>query len=222
MSTISDSTRLKQNPTHTEFTRIYLIRHGEVVGARPTCPSGRRERYNGHRDVDLSANGLSQMEQMARRLADSPIVAIYCSDLVRTTKGAEILARSKGTPVYPRQLLREKNFGAWEGLTYEEVAARFPRDWEAWLADPSGSRPPGGETFREVEQRVLQELSLILKDHWGQEVVILSHGGPNRVILCHALRLDLKHIFRTEQKYAALNIIDFFENDMATVQLMNG
>jgi len=197
------------------FTRIYLIRHGAVVGAGP-------KRYNGHRDVDLSSNGLSQMEQMARRLADFPIVAVYCSDLVRTTKGAEILARSKGIPVYPCQALREKKFGAWEGLTYEEVAASFPRDWEAWLADPAGSRPLGGETFREVEQRVLQELSLILKDHWGQEVVILSHGGTNRVILCYALRLDLKHIFRIEQKYAALNIIDFFENDIATVQLMNG
>ena len=153
---------------------------------------------------------------------DSPIVAIYCSDLVRTSKGAKILARSKDIPVYSRQSLREKNFGAWEGLTYEEVAASFPREWETWLSDPVGSRPPGGETFQEVEQRVLQELFLILKDHWGQEVVILSHGGSNRVILCHVLRLDLKHIFRIEQKYAALNIIDFFENDMATVQLMNG
>jgi alpha-ribazole phosphatase/probable phosphoglycerate mutase len=199
----------------TTFTRIYLIRHGEVVNVGP-------KQYTGHRDVDLSANGLSQMEQMAKRLADCPIVAVYCSDLVRTTKGAEILARSKGIPIYPRQSLREKNFGAWEGLTYEEVAARFPRDWEVWLADPAGSRPLGGETIREVEQRVLQELSLILKKHWGEEVVILSHGGPNRVILCHALGLDLKHIFRIEQKYAALNIIDFFENDMATVQLMNG
>ena len=199
----------------TEFTRIYLIRHGEVVGAGP-------KRYNGHRDVDLSANGLIQMEEMARRLVEFPITAVYCSDLLRTIKGAEILAGSKNLPVHCRPALREKNFGAWEGLTYHEVAAKFPQDWEAWLADPAGTRPLGGETFYEVKQRVLQELHLILKDHGGQEVVILSHGGTNRVILCHALSLDLKHVFRIEQKYAALNIIDFFENDIATVQLMNG
>ncbi len=180
------------------------------------------KRYNGHRDVDLSQNGVAQMEQMALKLAAYPVVAIYCSDLLRTSKGAKILAQPNNLPVYTRPSLREKSFGAWEGLTYEEAAARFPEDWKKWLVDPATSRPPGGETFREVEQRILQELSLILKDHQGQEVVILSHGGTNRVILCHALGLDLRQIFRIEQKYAALNIIDFFENGIASVQLMNG
>lgn len=211
----SDPNRHEQNRTPPDFTRIYLIRHGEVVGAGP-------KRYNGHRDVDLSQNGVVQMEQMAQRLTDFPIAAIYCSDLMRTAKGAKILAKANSLPVYIRPSLREKSFGAWEGLTYEEASARFPQEWKAWLVDPAGSRPPGGETFREVEQRVLQELSLILKEHPGQEVAILAHGGTNRVILCHALGLDLKHIFRIEQKYAALNIIDFFENGVAIVQLMNG
>jgi alpha-ribazole phosphatase len=206
---------VNESDPHPNFTRVYLIRHGEVVGAGP-------KRYNGHRDVDLSQNGVDEMKQMALRLATYPIVAIYCSDLIRAAKGAKILAQSKNLPVYTRPSFREKNFGAWEGLTYEEAATRFPEDWKQWLLDPAGSRPPGGETFQEVEQRVLQELSLILKDHQGQEVVILSHGGPNRVIICHALGLDLRQIFRIEQKFAALNIIDFFEDGIATVQLMNG
>ncbi len=206
---------VKESNPHSDFTRIYLIRHGEVLGAGP-------KRYNGHRDVDLNQNGIAQMEQMAQRLANYPIAAIYCSDLIRTAKGAKILAQPNNLPVYIRPALREKSFGAWEGLTYEEAATHFPEDWKQWLVDPAGSRPPGGETFREVEQRILQELSLILKNHQGQEVVILSHGGPNRVILCYALGLDLKHIFRIEQKFAALNIIDFFEDGMARVQLVNG
>lgn len=200
---------------HPDFTRIYLIRHGEVEGAEP-------KRYNGHRDVALNENGQAQMAAIAKRLVEFPVVAIYCSDLKRTQEGASILAKACQIPVYSRPALREKNFGAWEGLTYEEATARFPVDWEAWLADPAGSRPPGGETFREMEQRVLQELSKILKDHPGQEVIILSHGGTNRVILCHALQLDLKHIFRIEQKFAALNMIDFYKHQTAVVQLMNG
>lgn len=216
MPTKSKSYQGVQEQAHPDFTRIYLIRHGEVVGAGP-------KRYHGHHDVDLSPEGLSQMERLAERLKDKPIVAIYCSDLTRTMKGAEILARAGRLPVYSRKALREKGFGAWEGLTYEEVALRFPEAWKAWLEDPVGSRPPGGgETFLEVSQRVLEELSVILKNHPGQEVVVLAHGGINRVILCHALGLELKYVFRIEQKYAALNIIDFFNNGMACVQLMNG
>ena len=211
----SKSNQSVQEQSHPDFTRIYLIRHGEVVGAGA-------KRYHGHHDVDLSPEGLSQMERLAKKLRSKPILAIYCSDLTRTMKGAEILARTRRLPVYSRRALREKGFGRWEGLTYQEVALRFPEAWKAWLEDPAGSRPPGGETFLEVYRRVLAELSLILKNHQGQEVVILAHGGVNRVILCHALGLELKHVFRIEQKYAALNIIDFFNNGVACVQLMNG
>ena len=197
-------------------TRIYLIRHGEVADAGPIT------RYNGQRDVDLSPNGFAQMEEMARRLVDYPIAAIYCSDLQRTVKGAKILARDKGLSIDQRPLLREKNFGAWEGMTHREVEEGFPEEWRNWLENPALSRPPGGETFQEVRERVLEELSRLLKQHRGDEIILLAHGGVNRVILCHALKLEIGHVFRIEQKFAALNIIDFFENGMASVHLMNG
>jgi alpha-ribazole phosphatase len=206
---------MKKKADQPKYTRVYLIRHGEVVHSEP-------KRYNGHRDVDLSTAGLSQIEQMAVRLSLYPITAIYCSDLVRAYKGAQLLSRGGTIPVHPKPALREKSFGEWEGLTYDEVASRYPMEWEQWLADPVSSRPPGGETFREVRERVLQELFFILKESKGQEIVIMAHGGANRVVLCHALQLDLKHVFRIEQKFAALNIIDFTDEQTASVQLMNG
>lgn len=198
-----------------DCTRVYLIRHGEVEDAYP-------KKYNGQRDIPLSPNGFAQMEELAERLKDRPLTAVYCSDLARTYKGAEVLAREKKLPVYQRPLLREKNFGVWEGLTHEEASGKYPAEWRQWLQDPGGSRPPEGETYREVQERVMKEFPRILEKHRGEEITVLAHGGVNRVILCHALRLDIKNIFRIEQKFAALNIIDFFKDDMAYVHLMNG
>ncbi len=96
-------------------TRVYLIRHGEVEGAGP-------KRYNGHRNVGLTEQGLEQMRRLGGCLAKLPIAAVYSSDLTRTVKGAEILGGSRNLPLYQRPALREKSFGAWEGLTYEEAS----------------------------------------------------------------------------------------------------
>ncbi|MEK6679369.1 MAG: histidine phosphatase family protein, partial [Nitrospirota bacterium] len=66
-----------------------------------------------------------------------------------------------------------------------------------------------------------KELTNIVKDHKGEEILIVAHGGVNRTILCRALGLDLKYLFRIEQRYGALNIIEYYD-DIAIVNLMNG
>lgn len=196
------------------YTRLYLIRHGEVANA-----IGKKV-YNGQFDVDLSPKGYRQMEGVAGFLSDKPIRAIYSSDLKRTVIGAGMIAYKHNLKLVQRKDLREKDFGRWEGLAYDQVAQMYPDEWEAWLKDPVTSRPGGGETYIEVEKRVIPELDKIIPSHRGEEIVILAHGGVNRIILCHALDLDLRYIFRIEQGYAAINVIDFFE-DTAYVKLMN-
>ena len=195
-------------------TRLYLIRHGEVANA-----FGKKV-YNGQFDVDLSSNGCKQMEDVAGFLSDKPVRAVYSSDLKRTVIGARMIADKHNLKAVQKKYLREKDFGRWEGLAYDQVAERYPDEWQAWLADPVISRQAGGETFIEVEKRVIPEMEKIISCHRGEEIVVLAHGGVNRIVLCHALGLDLRYIFRIEQGYAAINIIDFFE-DTAYVKLMN-
>ncbi len=195
-------------------TRLYLIRHGEVVKEKPNT-------YNGHRDVDLTPNGIRQLERVADRLASTRIRAVYSSTLRRSRQGAEQIAKRHGLPVISYPELREKHFGAWEGLTYGEVAERFPDAWAKWLADPPSVRPDGGETYLEMGDRVLKTLAAILAGHPAEAVALVAHGGVNRAILCHALGLDLKHVFRIEQDYGALNIIDYYPDGMAVVKVMN-
>ena len=195
-------------------TRVYLIRHGEVVREKPNT-------YNGHRDVDLTPTGIEQLDRVADRLPAMPICAVYSSTLRRSRQGAEQIATRHRLPVVSFPDLREKHFGAWEGMTYGEVAERFPEQWARWLDDPPGARPGGGETYEEMRDRVVKALAGILAQHPAQHVAVVAHGGVNRAVLCHALRLDLKYVFRIEQDYGALNIIDFYPDGMAVVQVMN-
>jgi alpha-ribazole phosphatase len=195
-------------------TRLYLIRHGEVEASR-------QKRYNGHSDVKLTERGIAQLESLSGRLAGEPIRAVYSSDLYRSRTGAEAIARRFGLEVQTRADLREKHFGSWEGLTAEEVARAYPSEWKGWLADPSDCRPAGGESYKEIYPRVIGALEEILKGHRGEEVALVAHGGVNRLILAHVLNLDLSRLFRLEQKYAALNVIDFYSNT-SIVKLVNG
>ncbi len=195
-------------------TRLYLIRHGEVEASR-------QGKYNGHSDVGLSPEGLQPFYSFAERFSKAPIGAVYCSDLYRSKTGAEIIAKPLRLNVQVRPELREKNFGRWEGLTPEQVSQQFPEEWERWMDHPIDLVPSEGESYRDAFERVKRVLEEILKTYPQQEVVIVAHGGINRLILAHALDLDFNHIFRVEQKFSALNIIDFFE-DVALIRLING
>jgi alpha-ribazole phosphatase len=196
-------------------TIVYLMRHGEVANAG-------EKRYNGHIDVDITRNGVEQMHRLAGILADKRIAAVYSSDLIRSIKGAEIVSRRVGVPYTPLRELRERSVGAWEGLTAEEIRSRFPSEYAGWRADLLNYRPPGGECLLDVRDRVLPAFGRLVREHPGREIALLLHGGVNRVILADALRMDLQDLFRIDQAFGALNIIDYHEDGMAVVKLLNG
>ena len=193
-------------------TRLYLIRHGETP---------RQGFCNGHLDVALTPAGVSEMEEVAGRLTGERIAGLYTSDLSRAHHSAEILGRLLHLTPIVSPPLREKSFGKWEGLPQAELLRRFPGEWSDWLANPADAKPTGGESVREMTSRVLPVVAQVIKSHPGERVAIVAHGGVNRVILCHALGLDLRYMERIAQRHAALNILEFLEEDVV-VQLLNG
>jgi len=195
-------------------TTLYLIRHGQVEKARPRS-------YHGQSDVPLSSLGRRQMDRLVEWAKSMELSAVYCSDLQRAQQGAEAVARECAIPLSVTPVLREKHFGRWEGLTYEEAEAQFPSEWREWLADPSEARPPAGETYREVESRVWPFVRRLVRDHAGRRILILAHGGVNRVILCRALGLTMRRVFGIEQDYACVNRLDCRTDGRWQVGLMN-
>lgn len=195
------------------YTRIYLVRHGHLVNSD-------RQVLNGQSDIELSPRGMAMTEALARWFMDRPVKIIYSSDLKRALMGARIIGSVLNIKVVPETTLREINFGRWEGLTVDEVRKEFNDIWARWMEDPVNTFPPGGESLKKMEGRVLKALHDIVRRHRGEEVIIFSHSGVNRIILCHALNMPVKDYFRIEQDFSSVNIVDFY-NNTALVRLIN-
>ncbi|UFS72355.1 histidine phosphatase family protein [Geomonas sp. RF6] len=197
----------------TPKTRIHLIRHGEVNPAH---------RYNGQRDVPLSDRGVEQYHLLKPRLEKAKITACYTSDLTRCIQGGDILAGHLGITPVPVSALRELNVGEWEGLSLADIQENRPGELEERLADPVNFRMPKGETLVELSERVMPGFREIVERHRGEEVLVVAHGGVNRVILLHAIGAPLGALFNIAQDYCCLNIIDYYADGNAVVKLLNG
>jgi alpha-ribazole phosphatase/probable phosphoglycerate mutase len=195
-------------------TRLYLVRHGQVA-------DGHTDRYHGNNDVNLSPKGVRQLEELAAQLAAVPLAGVYASNLSRALTGAAIIGRGRNVAPQIIPEFREIHFGAWEGLSFTEIAERYPAELEARFLDLTSFRIPGGESLLDLSSRVLPRLGDLINQHLQEAFIIVAHAGVNRVILSEALGLSLDHLFRLDQNYGCLNVIDYFP-DMAVVRLVNG
>ena len=196
-------------------TRIYLVRHGQVVGHE-------EKRYNGQGDVPLTPQGEAQFGMLQLRLSGKPIAAVYCSDLQRCLNGARVLAQPFGLEPAALVDLRELHIGDWEGLAWQELQSRYPKEWQARLDDIVHYRVPGGENLVDLAARVRPVIREIVARHVGEEVVVVAHGGVNRVILLDAIGAPLGQLFHLEQNFGCLNTIDYFADGNTVVRLLNG
>ena len=156
-------------------TTLFLVRHGETDW-------NAAGRWQGQTDVALNPRGREQAREVAARLRDAGIAAIASSDLLRARTTAEIIAVELGLEVnQPDAALRERRFGCFEGLTRDEVEARFPEAWARYLADP-GPAPPGGESRDELLARLLPAVASAAARLPGP-VLLVMHGGAMRALL---------------------------------------
>ena len=229
-------------------TTLYLIRHGETEGSEtkrykgsidvPLSEKGIEQvkkvavfirehlrlessaKYQSYlRDIHKTKGAKVQKFKSSKEA--SRLAAVYTSNLSRAVKSAEIIARPyKLKPIQMKEL-RERSFGIWEGMSFTEIKERYPKEFSAWAGNPLKYSPVEGESTVEVEKRVMKAVNRILKKHRGDEIAIVSHGGVSRIILCNILGIPLENIFRIEQGYAAVNIIEFWDK-YPVVKLLNG
>jgi alpha-ribazole phosphatase/probable phosphoglycerate mutase len=193
-------------------TRLYLARHGEVVNHGV---------YNGQTDVDITATGVQQMERLRDLLKGKNLSGVYSSDLLRTERGAQIIAQPHSLRPESFPEFREMHFGRWQGLSYPEVMERYPSDIPQWMSNLENFRIPGGESVLGMRNRSIPKLQELIEHHLGQEFALVCHGALNRLIIAEALHLPFAHLLRIEQDYGCLNIIEY-TSSWTLVKLVNG
>lgn len=179
--------------------KVYLLRHGEIRSEN--CLVGQR-------NTPLTEEGLRQAHWWCRLFGGVELARIYCSDLDRCVRTAEIIAGTRQQPVERIPAFREIRLGDWEGLPVAEIARRFPDQWFERGAHLATYRPAGGESFEDLKERVIPAFDRIVSEANG-DIMVVAHGGVNRVILCHLLEAPLDNVFRLGQDYGSLNLIEF-------------
>jgi 2,3-bisphosphoglycerate-dependent phosphoglycerate mutase len=162
--------------------RLLLVRHGETAWNAVG-------RLQGQTPLPLNARGQRQAVALTRAIATESVQAVYSSDLQRARQTAHSIATALGLLVQHEAGWREMAFGRWEGLTWAEIQQRDPAALAAWQADSLHVAPPEGETLAQVHERVKAAFAGLIAAHQGHTVVVVSHGGPLRLLLCLTLGL---------------------------------
>ncbi|MEW6546278.1 MAG: histidine phosphatase family protein [Bacillota bacterium] len=196
------------------ITRIYLARHGRTTW-------NREEIFRGQTDIPLDDLGRQQARALGEALADAGITTVVSSPLSRALETARIACASLEVDD-PRvePALTDLNFGAWEGLSRQEVEERYPDLYRKWASDPAAVTFPGGESLAEVEERAWPALGRLVESHPATAVLVVTHRVVCKVLLARALGAGTAGFWRIRQDTACLNALEW-RGERVEVVLMN-
>jgi phosphoserine phosphatase len=199
------------------LTTLLLIRHGETEW-------NAQRRVQGQTNSPLSARGRLQAQAVAARLSGIPLHAIYSSDLSRALDTASPIADARHLSIIPLSGLREKSYGIWEGLTETEIEAVSPDGWRRYHGERQWDYAiPGGETWEQVQTRILAVLAQILANHPYAEdtVAVIGHGASLRPVILEVLGAPLPSLLRLRLDNASLSVLEFQPLRGGRVVLLN-
>lgn len=188
---------------HTE-TKLWLVRHAPVIGAHG--------RIYGQDDFDCDCSDELVFKSLAGFL---PMEAVWvATHLKRTQQTLAALHRGQGRmpvePIIERDLV-EQHFGAWQGLTYAELDASRDGAYHRFWHAPATERPPGGESFADVVNRVEKALLRLTLSHAGKDIVVVTHGGAIRAALAAALNIEPERALGFSVETCSVTRLDHIE-----------
>lgn len=183
------------------MTLLYLIRHGETeLNAKGV--------YYGWTDCGLSEKGVVQAEKVAGMLKDVNFDAVISSPLKRARETAAIVGRCPGTEIVLDERLKELNFGSWEGKHYKTIQDSDRQNWDLWVNDWKKVAPPAGESFTSMYRRVKQSIKEILEKYEGQTILVVTHQGCLRIIMCILLNMKYEGYWRFTFEHGTYSLLE--------------
>lgn len=195
------------------MSRVYLVRHGQTawnVG----------EIFRGRVDIPLDETGKQEVHLAGEALKDETLHAVYSSPLSRSMETAENIAKFHNISVTPLDAIVDISYGEWEGLENQEVQKKYPELHDLWLREPHMVKFPKGESLDEVRSRTMAALDELIVKHRDENLALVAHRVPNKVICCALLGLDNSHFWRIQQDTASTNLFTY-QNGQWIISFLN-
>ena len=176
------------------MTTINILRHGETSGGNI---------YRGITDQPLTQKGWLQMRNAIGD--NSHWQQIISSPLLRCSDFASHISEQLNIPVSFNKKLQEIDFGDWEGLSAAQIYQRSPDELIRFWDNPEKYTPPNGERLLSLQTRVLETWNEIIA--MGEDILVITHGGPIRVILCHENKTPIKEVLSLDVPLASFHNI---------------
>ncbi len=204
-------------PPAEDTALLLLIRHGATAAnlRRPYILQGRS--LNG----PLSETGREQVLRAADFLRSFPIRHVHASPMLRAQETAALIAAPHGLTVNTYDELVEVDVGEWESLSWVDIEQRDPEHYARFHADPADTPYKGGESYRDVRNRVVPAFRALASQHLGEMVVVVAHNVVNRALLADTLQLDLRYAKDIKQNNACVNILRYHDQKLDLLT-MNG
>ena len=188
------------------MTLVYIIRHGETEWNLKGI-------HQGHKNSDLTQKGKEQADRLGQRFKESNLAfnSIYSSDLGRSLDTAHRICEPIGQKeqIIKIECLRERALGVLEGLTYDEIKEKLPKDYLEHTSGNPNYKPEGGESWKDTHDRVERAFNEIVKNHENEQILCVTHGG----IVSMMLRLCLNIPLTQKRKFGIPNTgINIFEH----------
>jgi probable phosphoglycerate mutase len=179
---------------------LLLIRHGENDFVKTGKMAGHTP------GVHLNERGRQQAAELGETLKEVPLAAIYSSPLERALETAEPLRQGRALEIQVRRELIESDIGDWQGMELKQ-ARKFP-EWKLVQEQPSRFRFPGGESFQEMQTRLITEVEKIVKDHQPEDIVALVfHSDPIKLVVAYYLGMPLDNFQRIMIDTASVTLL---------------
>jgi probable phosphoglycerate mutase len=191
-------------------TRFIVIRHGETQW-------NTESRIQGQRDSTLTAAGREQARALAERMAGEKFDVLVSSDLGRAFDTASAVAARCGLEITRDERLRERSFGAGEGLTYDEIDKVYPNAFSRVREVDPDFTIPGGESRRTFHERVRTAFEALAREHAGRTVVVVTHGGVLATFYRHVNNIGIEAPHRVAIANASYNALSH-DGDSWTVE----
>jgi broad specificity phosphatase PhoE len=162
---------------------------------------------------------MRQAAELTQFLAGVPLDAIYASPMLRARQTVAEIAQCRSLPINIVEALRECHVGQWAGMSWDEIRQRDADVSARFLADPAREQHPGGESYLDLQARVLPAFQDIVARHPGQNILILAHNMVNRILLATVLEIDLRHARKIRQLNCCINILQHSDSGTDVVTM---